>query len=91
MLFYTNVKINIIKKKLIESANLAITQKLKLESVLQMSFSKFFCCFYRNIEFVVKELKVKYLVMLFEVGNNNFILSLSFLNFIEFGLKYTSK
>lgn len=80
----TNVEINVISKKLIKEANLAIRQGSKIEFVFYTSDSRLFSSLCKDIEIAIKRLKTRHLIFLIKAGNHDFVLSQPFLNSIKF-------
>lgn len=84
---YTSEKTNILSKKLIKDVHLAIKYRLKLDMVLYTSYSLFFFGFYKNVEVVIKKLKIRYKNYMIIVCEYYLIKS-TFLNIMKFYQKY---
>lgn len=75
-------------KKLIENANLAIKQSLKLELVFYTSLIRYFFALCVDVEIAIKELKIKHLIFVAEISDHNFILGHLFLKNVKFSQKH---
>lgn len=64
-----------------QNINLIIQYNLKLKLVFYANWSYFFLSFYKNVEIIIKKLKIRYSIFVFEQKDYNLILSQTFLNF----------
>lgn len=71
---YNGIDINIITKKLIEKANLAMKQGSKLELVLHTGHSRPFFDFCKDIEVAIRRIKIRYQIFVFETEDYDLIL-----------------
>lgn len=90
-LFDTGAEINIMTKKIMEDAGLAMEQGPTLELVSLTDHSWLFPGFCEDIEVVVKGLKIKHLIFVVKYRDNNLVFRQPFLNAIKFYQDYKPK
>ena len=83
-LLNTGAKINIITRKLMEEANLAMKKRLKLELVLYTSYSQPFLRPCKDIKVAIKELKTRHPIFVVKTGDHKLVLGQPFLNSVKF-------
>ena len=90
VLLDTGAKINVMTRKLMEDANLAMRQGLKLELVSHTDHSWPFLSLCEDVEVVIGELKTRYPIFIVEARDHDLVLSQPFLNSVKFSQEYKS-
>lgn len=83
-----STKMNVMTRKLIKEANLAMRKKLKLEWVSYTSHRRPFLKLYENIEIAIRGLKIRHPIFIVEVEDHKLVLGQSFSNSMKFCQKY---
>ena len=73
-LFDISVEINIMIRKVIENAELAMKQRAKLELVLHMGYNQLFKSLYKDVGMIINGLKIRHPIYVIEVGDYNLVL-----------------
>ena len=84
----TGAEINIIIKKLMKEANLAMRKRPKLELVSHTGQSQLFLRFCEYVEIAIGRLKTKHPIFVIEAGDHDLVLGQLFLNFVKFNWEY---
>lgn len=69
-------------------SSLATQCNLKLELVSDTSHSYLFLGFYKDVQIIIEELKIRRPIFIIEQGDHNLILGQLFLNSIKFSQEY---
>ena len=84
----TRVEINVMTRKLIEEANLAMRKGCKLELILHTCYSRPFLEICEDVEVAIGGMKIRHPIFFVEAGNHDFVLGQSFFNSLIFNKKY---
>lgn len=84
----TGAEINIITRKVIEVARLAMQRSLKLELVSHTGHNHSFFSLYTDIEIGIGSLKIRHSIFVIEQENHDLVLDQLFLNSVKFSQKY---
>lgn len=84
----TDARINVMIRKLIEDANLTMTQGLKLDLVSHTDDSQSFFTLCEDVKIAIRELKTRHLIFVVKAEDNNLLLSQLFLYSMKFSQKY---
>lgn len=84
----TSVEMNVMTKELMEEANLTMKKRSKLELVLYTDQSRHLQTFREDVKVVIRDRKIKHLIFVVEVGDQDLVLAQSFLNFEKFCQEY---
>lgn len=79
----TSAEINIITRKIIEGAGLAIQYGLKLELVSHINYNYFFPSSYKDVEVVIRGFKTKHLIFIIKYRDHDLVLGQLFLNSVK--------
>lgn len=74
VLLDTEAKINIMIKKVMQNTRLTMKQGFHLKLVSYTGYSQPFLCLYKDVEIVVGNLKIKYLIFIIEYRDYNLVL-----------------
>ena len=83
-----SAEINVMIKKLIEDANLAMRQGFKLDLVSYTGHSWPFLVFCKDVEVAIGGLKTRYPIFEIEIGDQDLVLGQPFFNSVKFSQKY---
>lgn len=73
-LFNTSAEINVMIKKVMKNAGLAMRQRQKQELVLYKDHNKFFLELCKNVEVAINGLKIRHLIFVIETRDYNLVL-----------------
>lgn len=82
------MEINVIIRKVIEDASLAMQHSLKLELVSHTGYNRHFIGFCENIEVAIGGLKTRHPIFVVETKDHDLVLRQPFLNSIKFSQEY---
>lgn len=80
----TGAKINIMMRKLMEEANLAIRKRTKLDLVLHIGHSRHFLGLCEDVKVAIRELKIRYTIFVIKAKDYDLVLGQLFLNSVKF-------
>ena len=84
----TGAEINMMIRKLMEDANLAMRRGSKLELISHIAHSSFFLGLCEDVEVAIRGLKTRHLTFLIEVDDHDLVLGQSVLNSVKFSQEY---
>ena len=87
-LYDASAEINLMTKKLMENANLAIRRGPKLKLVSHISDSRPFLGLYEDVEVAIRGLKIRHPIFVLEAEDYNLVLGQPFLNSVKFSQEY---
>lgn len=70
----TGIEINLIRKKLIKDANLAIKQRPKLKLILYTNYSYLLFGLCKNVKIAIGGFKTRHLIFTIKVGDHDLVL-----------------
>lgn len=88
ILLDTDAKINVIIRKVIKDASLAMRRALKLEIVSHTGYSHSFLGLCKDVEVSIRRLQTRHPIFIVETGDHNFVLGQLVLNSVKFSQEY---